>query len=51
LTNLSAGFPEGKFGDIISGGMIPLLMIAIGIKVGSTMISLFNLIIDEGVST
>ncbi|MDT8336619.1 MAG: MnhB domain-containing protein [Candidatus Izemoplasmatales bacterium] len=49
LTNLDAGFPEGVIGDILSGGMIPLLMIGIGIKVASTMISLFNLIIDEGI--
>lgn len=51
LTNLGAGFPEGTLGTILSGGMIPLIMIGIGIKVGSTMISLFNLLIDEGVST
>jgi len=50
LTNIAAGFPEGMIGEIISGGMIPLLMIGIGIKVSSTMITLFNLLIDEGVS-
>ena len=49
LTNIDAGFPEGVVGSILSGGMIPLLMIGIGIKVTSTMISLFNLLIDEGV--
>ncbi|MDY0317580.1 MAG: MnhB domain-containing protein, partial [Candidatus Izemoplasmatales bacterium] len=49
LTNIDAGFPEGVVGSILSGGMIPLLMIGIGIKVASTMISLFNLLIDEGV--
>lgn len=49
LTNLDAGFPAGELGSILSGGMIPLLMIAIGIKVTSTMINLFNLLIDEGV--
>jgi len=49
LTNIASGFPEGLIGDIISGGMIPLLMIGIGIKVASTMITLFNLLIDEGV--
>lgn len=48
LTNLDAGFPDGVIGDILSGGMIPLLMIGIGVKVASTMISLFNLLIDEG---
>lgn len=50
LTNVEAGFPLGEIGSIISGGMIPLLMIAIGIKVASTMITLFNLLIDEGIS-
>jgi len=49
LTNLNAGFLTGELGEILSGGMIPLLMIAIGVKVASTMISLFNLLIDEGV--
>ncbi|MDD3712865.1 MAG: MnhB domain-containing protein [Candidatus Izemoplasmatales bacterium] len=49
LTNLGAGFPEGVIGNIISGGMIPILMIGIGIKVASTMISLFNLLIDEAI--
>ena len=49
LTNLDAGFFEGTLGNIISGGMIPILMVGIGIKVASTMISLFNLLIDEAV--
>jgi len=49
LTNLDAGFPEGVIGNIISGGMIPILMIGIGIKVASTIISLFNLLIDEAI--
>ncbi|MGD9964328.1 MAG: MnhB domain-containing protein [Candidatus Izemoplasmatales bacterium] len=49
LTNLNAGFYEGVIGNIISGGMIPILMVGIGIKVASTMISLFNLLIDEEV--
>ena len=47
LTNIEAGFPEGVLGSILSGGMIPLLMVGIEIKVASTMISLFNLLIDE----
>lgn len=51
LTNIDAGFPEGSIGSILSGGMIPLLMIAIGIKVTSTMINLFTLLIDEGISS
>ncbi|QWB99733.1 sodium:proton antiporter [Mycoplasmatota bacterium] len=47
LSNLSGGFPQGQLGEILSGGFIPILMIGIGIKVTSTMISLFNLLIDE----
>lgn len=47
LTNTDAGFPTGELGSILSGGFIPILMIGIGIKVASTMISLFNLLIDE----
>jgi len=50
LMNLDSGFPEGELGTILSGGMIPLLMIAIGIKVTSTIINLFNLLSDEGIS-
>lgn len=50
LMNIEAGFPKGELGNLLSGGMIPLLMIAIGIKVTSTMINLFNLLIDEGIS-
>ena len=46
LTNINAGFPLGEPGELLSGGMIPLLMIAIGIKVASTMVSLFHLLIE-----
>ena len=51
LMNIQSGFPEGELGSILSGGMIPLIMIAIGIKVTSTMINLFNLLIDEGMTS
>ncbi len=47
LSNLDVGFPSGEAGAILSGGMIPLLMIAIGIKVTSTIISLFHAMIEE----
>ncbi|MDY0338707.1 MAG: MnhB domain-containing protein [Acholeplasmataceae bacterium] len=46
LTNLDAGFPIGEPGELFSAGMIPLLMITIGIKVASTMVSLFHLLIE-----
>ncbi len=47
LTNLDAGFPKGNLGSVFSGGMIPLLMIGIGIKVASTFITLFHTLIEE----
>ncbi len=46
LANIETGFPLGEPGTILSAGMIPLLMIAIGIKVASTMNSLFHLLIE-----
>ncbi len=47
LGNRVAGFPMGTFGSVISGGMISLITIGIGLKVASTMISLFHHIIEE----
>jgi len=47
LTNREAGFPLGEAGMILSAGMIPILMIGIGIKVASTMITLFHILIEE----
>ncbi len=47
LSNQAAGFPMGEPGSLLSAGMIPLLMIAIGIKVASTMITLFHTLITE----
>ncbi len=47
LTNIDAGFPKGTPGSMFSGGMIPLLMIGIGIKVASTFITLFHTLIEE----
>jgi len=46
LTNIQAGFPIGQPGTLISAGMIPLLMIGIGIKVASTMVTLFHILIE-----
>jgi len=46
LANISAGFPIGTPGEILSSGMIPILMVGIGIKVASTMISLFHILIE-----
>jgi len=50
LTNAEAGFPLGEAGSLLSGGMIPLLMIGIGIKVASTMVTLFHTLIEEETS-
>ncbi|MCD5414658.1 MAG: MnhB domain-containing protein [Clostridiales bacterium] len=47
LTNRGAGFHMGEVGDIISSGTIPLITVAIGIKVASTVITLFHIIIEE----
>jgi len=47
LSNLSAGFPAGTPGKLFSAGMIPLLMIGIGIKVASTIITLFHILVEE----
>lgn len=48
LTNLEAGFLKGEAGTLFSAGFIPILMIGIGIKVASTMITLFHTLIEEG---
>jgi len=47
LSNQSVGFFMGNPGQIISAGMIPLITIAIGLKVASTMITLFLQVIEE----
>ena len=47
LANQAAGFSMGEVGAILSGGFIPLITLAIGLKVGSTMITLFHTMIEE----
>ena len=42
LSNKGAGFPLGISGRFLSGGTIVLLTISIGLKVASTMITLFT---------
>ena len=49
LANQAAGFSLGTPGLLMSGGMIPLLMIAIGIKVGSTLMTLFSALLEGDV--
>jgi multicomponent Na+:H+ antiporter subunit B len=46
LANRAAGFSLGTPGLLLSAGMIPLLMIAIGIKVGSTLMTLFTSLLE-----
>lgn len=49
LANQEAGFATGTPGLLMSAGMIPLLMIAIGIKVGSTLMTLFSALLEGDV--
>lgn len=41
LTNLSGGWPAGRVGALVSSGMIWALGMAIGIKVATTLISIY----------
>jgi len=41
LANLNAGFPAGTVGDLFSGGAIPIITFGLGIKVASSIITLF----------
>lgn len=41
LSNQSAGFGMGVTGELISGGVIPLIAVFIGIKIASTIVTLF----------
>ena len=41
LANLDAGFSSGPIGSLLSGGAIPLLNIAVGMKVGAGLSTLF----------
>ncbi len=41
LTNAAAGFPTGSTGNLLSGGVIPLLNLAIGIKVAAGLGSIY----------
>jgi len=41
LANLAAGFPGGTTGKLLSGGAIPVITLGLGIKVTSSIITLF----------
>lgn len=47
LSNKGAGFPLGIPGRVFSGGTIVLLTISIGLKVASTMITLFTNVAEK----
>lgn len=47
LENKSAGFYMGDLSVLFNAGFIPLITLGIGIKVASTMITLFHTIIEE----
>ncbi len=47
LSNQAAGFYMGETYKLFSSGMILFITFAIGMKVASTMISLFRLVINE----
>lgn len=47
LGNSVAGFPLGTPGRLLSGGTIFLLTFGIGMKVASTMITLFSHLVEE----
>lgn len=47
LTNKEMGIPMGTLGNIVSAGIIPLITIAVGMKVASTIATLFHTMIEE----
>lgn len=47
LANKAAGFPMGEVGRVLSAGLIPLVTVAIGLKVMSTITTLFHTMLEE----
>lgn len=47
LGNKSAGFPLGTPGNLFSGGAIAIITFGVGIKVASTMVTMFYNLIEE----
>ena len=41
LANVSVGFPQGTPGSLVSGGLIPLLNLIVGIKVAAGLSGLY----------
>lgn len=46
LANRAAGFPMGQAGQLFSGGAILIITVFVGIKVASTIVTLFYNIIE-----
>jgi len=47
LTNLEAGFPMGTPGRLFSAGVIPVITLGLGLKVTSSIVTLFYHLIGE----
>ncbi|SDB90439.1 multicomponent Na+:H+ antiporter subunit B [Pelagirhabdus alkalitolerans] len=47
LTNQEAGFPMGEIGRVLSAGLIPVVTFALGLKVMSTVVTLFHTMMEE----
>ncbi len=47
FTNLEAGYPQGTPGRIVSAGAIPLLSMAVGIKIGAGLAAIFYAMVRE----
>lgn len=47
LMNKGAGIPMGEPGKLYSGGLILLITLGVGLKVASTMVTLFTALMEE----
>lgn len=47
LMNKGSGVPLGEPGKLYSGGLILLITLGVGLKVASTMVTLFNALMEE----
>ncbi len=48
LVNKAAGIPTGQPGELLSSGLILVITVGVGVKVGSTILTLFVELIEEG---
>jgi len=48
LANLAGGYPRGTPGAIASAGVIPLLSLMVGIKIGAGLAAIFYAMVNEG---